>query len=134
MYVKVVHYAGLSDFSVRGAARQHFPRQVAQLFHRKFRRQNKCPISLRSDHPVCMYVWIRMSLGPEGLDSLYSYSVLKGLSFLCQRLVTTSIVASENGNLHRIAEHKIAIFSKPALTISIKFQQFVDIISLKKAT
>jgi hypothetical protein len=30
--------AGLSDFSVRGAARRHFSRQVAQLFRGKFRR------------------------------------------------------------------------------------------------
>jgi hypothetical protein len=33
-----VHYAGLSDFSVRGTARRHFSRQVAQLSRRKFRR------------------------------------------------------------------------------------------------
>jgi hypothetical protein len=33
-----VHCAGLSDFSVRGAARRNFSRQVAQLFRRKFRR------------------------------------------------------------------------------------------------
>jgi hypothetical protein len=33
-----VHHAGLSDFSVRGAARRHFSQQVAQLFRRKFRR------------------------------------------------------------------------------------------------
>jgi hypothetical protein len=32
-----VHFAGLSDFSVRGAVRRQFSRQVAQLFHRKFR-------------------------------------------------------------------------------------------------
>jgi hypothetical protein len=32
-----VHFAGLSDFSVRGAARRHFSRQVAHLFRRKFR-------------------------------------------------------------------------------------------------
>jgi hypothetical protein len=31
-----VQCAGLSDFSVRGAAQRHFSRQVAQLFRRKF--------------------------------------------------------------------------------------------------
>jgi hypothetical protein len=30
--------AGLSDFSVSGAARRHFSQQVVQLFRRKFRR------------------------------------------------------------------------------------------------
>jgi hypothetical protein len=34
-HVHGVHYVGLSDFSVRGAARRHFSRQVAQLFRRK---------------------------------------------------------------------------------------------------
>jgi hypothetical protein len=33
-----VHCAGLPNFSVCGAARRHFSRQVAQLFRRKFRR------------------------------------------------------------------------------------------------
>jgi hypothetical protein len=41
--------AGLSDLSVRDAARRHFSRQVAQLFRRL---QNECPINLSSEHPV----------------------------------------------------------------------------------
>jgi hypothetical protein len=35
LHIHGVHCAGLSDFSVHGAARQHFSRQVAQLFRRK---------------------------------------------------------------------------------------------------
>jgi hypothetical protein len=27
-------------------------RQVAQLFRMKFRRENECPIGLRSEHPI----------------------------------------------------------------------------------
>jgi hypothetical protein len=33
-----VHCAGMSHFSIPGASRQHFSREVAQLFRRKFRR------------------------------------------------------------------------------------------------
>jgi hypothetical protein len=36
-----VHCAGLLDFSVRGAVRQHFSRQVVQLFRRKFRQTSQ---------------------------------------------------------------------------------------------
>jgi hypothetical protein len=38
VHIHGVHCAGLSDFSVGGAAQQHSYRQVAQLFRRKFRR------------------------------------------------------------------------------------------------
>jgi hypothetical protein len=38
VYVHGVHCAALPDFSVRGAVRRHFSRQVAQLFRGKFRR------------------------------------------------------------------------------------------------
>jgi hypothetical protein len=31
-HIQAYTHTGLSDFSVRGAARRHFPRQVAQLF------------------------------------------------------------------------------------------------------
>jgi hypothetical protein len=47
-----VHCAGLSDFSVRGTVHWHFSQEMMHLFHRKFRRQNEGPISLRSVHPI----------------------------------------------------------------------------------
>jgi hypothetical protein len=37
VFIHGVHCAGLTDFSVRGASRRHFSRQVAQLFREKFR-------------------------------------------------------------------------------------------------
>jgi hypothetical protein len=37
-HIHGVHCAGLSDFSVRGAALRHFPRKVEQLFRIKFQR------------------------------------------------------------------------------------------------
>jgi hypothetical protein len=52
MILHSVYCAGLSNFSVRGALRRHFSRQVAQLFRRKFQRENKCPISLHSEHTM----------------------------------------------------------------------------------
>jgi hypothetical protein len=46
-----VHCAGLSDWSVRGAARRQFSQQVAQLFHRssdgKMNVQSVCALNTR---------------------------------------------------------------------------------------
>jgi hypothetical protein len=36
--IQGVYCAGLSDFSLRGIARRHFSRQMAQLFRGEFRR------------------------------------------------------------------------------------------------
>jgi hypothetical protein len=47
-----VHYAGLSDFSVRGAARRHFSRQVASSFAGSSDGKMTVQISLRSEHLI----------------------------------------------------------------------------------
>jgi hypothetical protein len=47
-----VQWAGLSDFPVRGVALRHFSRQVALLFHWKFRRWMNVQSAGPLKHPV----------------------------------------------------------------------------------
>jgi hypothetical protein len=67
VHIHGVHCAGLSAFFVRGATLRHFSRQVAQLFRGKFRRQNECPISLRSEHPIYIYILVNPSFLVDGI-------------------------------------------------------------------
>jgi hypothetical protein len=51
-YHSIIKLGGLSDFTVRGAARRHFSRQVAQHFSQEVPTVKECPIGLRSEHPI----------------------------------------------------------------------------------
>jgi hypothetical protein len=78
-------------------------------------------------------VCIHANLSPEWFDGRYKYSVFQSLS--SHKLVPGEYQHSNSkvGGLQMGSNIKMAMFSKIASTILIKFQIFIGTISLNKA-
>jgi hypothetical protein len=69
---------------------------------------------------------------PERLDGFYSCAVFKSFSIIGQSLLNLNNPALEIRALQAGTKHIMAIISKTATSILIKFQKIMEIISLHK--